>query len=455
MSLRARLTLLVAVCVAAAVVAASSVAYFATQDRLVSAVDDTLEQRATFEAARPVFSGGRRPPGDHDFSEIPGVASIDIVQVIGSDGSILDASENQDVLLPVDDQDSAVAAGSAAAFFRTETIDGEEYRIYTAPTSGGEAVQVARPLREVNGTLADLRNILLLVSAGGVGAATILGLVVAHRALRPVARLTSAAEHVAATQDLSHSIETRGSDEIARLGASFNTMLAELNASREQQRRLVADASHELRTPLTSLRTNIEVLAAADDLPAEERRQILNDATFEIAELTKIVAELVDLATDLRAEEREHTDVRLDEVVHDVVRRARRRTGVEIELDADPTVVVGNHDLLERAVHNLIENACKWSPPERPVEVSVRDGRVEVRDYGPGIPAEDLPFVFDRFFRSADARAKPGSGLGLSIVKQIVEAHGGIARVERAAREGTRAWFSLPPVDVASPGSAS
>jgi two-component system sensor histidine kinase MprB len=450
MNLRMRLTVLVALCVAGAVVAVSFLAYFATEDRLVSSVDETLRGRASFEAAK--FTPGDSPFHREESGERgPGIASVDVFQIVGSDGTVLGAPPGQDIGLPVSDRDRAVAAGTDDAYFRNVTVDGDEYRVYTAPKGSGVAVQVARPLDEVNATLEDLRWILIVVSAAGVGAATVLGLVVAHRSLRPVAELTAAAEHVTATQDLSHSIDVKGSDEVGRLAASFNTMLQELNASREQQRRLVADANHELRTPLTSLRTNVEFLASTGDLDPAERREVLDAIKVETEELTKIVSELVDLATDPRADERVREDVRLDELVAAVVERARRRSGIGIELRAEPTLVAGNPELLQRAVTNLVENACKWSPPDQPVEVSVRDGMVEVRDHGPGIPAQDLPYVFDRFYRSAGARSTPGSGLGLAIVKQIVEAHGGIARVDNAG-QGTRAWFSLPTIEIdASP----
>jgi two-component system, OmpR family, sensor histidine kinase MprB len=444
MNVRTRLAILVALCVASAVVVVSFLAYFATKDRLISSVDATLRGRASFEAARPTTSEGPfiRPDGG---PRGPGIASVDLFQIIGDDGTVLGTPPNQDVALPVSERDRAVAAGSARSYLRTVTVEGEQYRVYTAAKSRGEAVQVARPLEEVNATLSDLRWILVIVGSGGVAVATLLGLVVSYRSLRPVAQLTAAAEHVATTQDLSHSIPVRGRDELGRLAASFNTMLQELNASREQQQRLVADANHELRTPLTSLRTNVEFLATSEGLETEQRA-ILSAITFDVDELTKIVSELVDLASDPRADERVQVDVRLDELVGVVVERARRRSGLRIELQAEPTLVVGNPELLERAATNLIENACKWSPPDLPIEVTVRSGVLEVSDHGPGIPAGDLPYVFDRFFRSAEARSTPGSGLGLSIVKQIIEAHGGAARVD-SAPSGTRASFSLPAVD--------
>ena len=452
MSLRARLTLLVALCVAGAVILISLVAYFATRASLVDQIDETLQGRASFVGGRPVPGGGFSPggPGDDDGDDRrgEGIASIDVFQVIDAEGNVLDFPQDQDVVLPVSDEDKAVAAGTSGAFFRTVSVDGEEYRVYTSPIRANLAVQAARSLDEVNNTLDQLRNILFVVSIAGVGVAAVVGLVVAHRALRPVSKLTLAAEHVAATQDLSHTIDVKQNDEIGRLAASFNTMLTELDASRQQQRQLVTDASHELRTPLTSLRTNVEVLARADELPPGERKQILDDAQFEINELTKIVAELVELATDVRIEERERADVRLDDVVRSVVERARRRTSLRIELEAQPTLVVGNAELLERATANLVDNATKWSPREGMITVSVRDGAVSVRDQGPGIPVQDLPHVFERFYRSEDARSKPGSGLGLAIVKQIAQAHGGSVRAENMPDGGALVGFSIPPVQM-------
>jgi two-component system sensor histidine kinase MprB len=199
------------------------------------------------------------------------------------------------------------------------------------------------------------------------------------------------------------------------------------------------------------LRTNIELLARGDDLPQAERALILRDATFELEELTKLAGELVELASDARAEVQDFQDVRLDQLVAAVTQRAMRRTGLRIELDATPTLVVGNYGLLERAASNLVDNACKWSPPDAAIEVRVADGRLTVRDHGPGIPPDDAARVFERFYRAETARATPGSGLGLAIVKQIIEAHDGRAWVEAAPGGGTIAGFELSAVPVEIP----
>ena len=258
-------------------------------------------------------------------------------------------------------------------------------------------------------------------------------------------RLTEATEEVTATRDLSRRMADEGADELGRLAASFNTMLAALEDSARSQRRFVADASHELRTPLTSLRTNIDVLARADALPPEEREQLLADVAEQLAEMSELVAELVALD---RAEEApaDLEDVRLDLLAAEAIERARRNSnGVTFTPDLQESTVRGVQGSIERAVGNLLDNAAKWSPPEGDVEVSVRDGEVVVRDHGPGIDESDLPYVFDRFYRAPSARGRPGSGLGLAIVRQVAEAHGGSVAVERPEGGGTLVRMRFGP----------
>jgi len=215
-------------------------------------------------------------------------------------------------------------------------------------------------------------------------------------------------------------------------------MLAALEESSRAQRQLVADASHELRTPLTSLRTNIEVLARGDELAKADRERLLEDVVEQIGEMTSLIGELIELARGERGEEAPE-DVRLDLIAEGAVERARRnRPNVSFTTDFEEATVYGAPSTIERAVANLLDNAAKWSPPGGEVEVGVRAGEVSVRDHGPGIAEEDLPYVFDRFYRARTARGLPGSGLGLAIVKQVADAHGGQVLAERAEGGGTR-----------------
>jgi two-component system sensor histidine kinase MprB len=284
------------------------------------------------------------------------------------------------------------------------------------------------------------------VTLAGAAVAVGLGAAVTRATVRPVAKLTAAAERVTATGELDHRIPSEGDDELARLATSFNTMLAALERSRDAQRQLVADASHELRTPLTSIRANLELLERARDVPASERAAMLAGARDQLEELTVLVGDLVDLARPGAQLVEQAEDLRLDELVGEAVERARRHSGAdkEFRVDAAPCLVRGSRARLNRAVSNLLDNACKWSPPGGVIEVGVRDGEVAVRDHGPGIPEPDLPHVFDRFYRAPSARGLPGSGLGLAIVRQVAEAHGGSAHAERAEGGGARLRLRLP-----------
>ena len=213
-------------------------------------------------------------------------------------------------------------------------------------------------------------------------------------------RLTEATENVTATGDLSERIDAGGRDEISRLATSFNAMLGALEESTRAREQLVADASHELRTPLTSLRTNIEVLAGDRELPPGERERLLSDVVEQLGEMTNLISELIELA---RGEQppAQLEDVRLDLVAADAVERTRRnRPGISFKTDFAESLVHGVPATLDRAVGNLLDNAAKWSPPGGEVEIAVRGGEVTVRDHGPGIDDEDLPYVFDRFYRA-------------------------------------------------------
>ena len=442
MSFRARIAVSASVAVALTVVLASVLVYIVAREQLRAPVDEALELRAAEMSRHPlgVFDapgGGSFLAVRPEFGEARGY-----VQLVRSDGSVL-LPPRQDLQLPVDDDVRAVASGDGSAFWKDLEVDGTHLRAFTFAYGPDAAVQVARPLTEADKSLEQIGLFLLLIAAGGVVIAAGLGLLVARAALAPVTKLTETAEHVTETRDLSQRIDVTGRDELSRLAASFNTMLAELEESTRAQRQLVADASHELRTPLTSVRTNIEVLATDRALPPGERDRLLTDVVEQLSEMTTLIAELIELA---RAEQQtaEPEDLRLDLLVADAVERARRnRPGVGYTAKLEVSIVRGHPTTIERAVTNLLDNAAKWSPPGAEVEVTVRDGRLAVRDHGPGIADDDLPYVFDRFYRARSARGMPGSGLGLAIVRQVAEAHGGEVVAEQAEGGGTRMVLDL------------
>jgi two-component system sensor histidine kinase MprB len=317
------------------------------------------------------------------------------------------------------------------------------------------AVLVVKNLQEMNRALDRLRLILILVSLGAVGLAAAIGRLVSNATLAPVQRLTAAAERIAETGEPSERVPEGGHDELAALGASFNTMLAALEESLETQRRFVADASHELRTPLTSLQTNIDVLRGDVALDPEQRHRLLDDLHRESQEMRALIAGLLELArTGAQLEKR---PFQLDELVEDALERARARfPSLSWQTDRlEPTAVDGYPDRMERAVWNLLENAGKWSADGGSVEVTLAAGELRVRDHGPGFADEDRPLVFERFYRSADARAMPGAGLGLAIVREVAEAHGGTVAAENAPGGGALVRLSLNGAAHAGSGEKS
>jgi two-component system sensor histidine kinase MprB len=450
-SFRRRIALAGAGAVAVAILLALGIAYAVVRTELRSQVDDRLRRVAEapmkdvmrvrlaespkslpIPRIRASLAGGAEPLS----------GSGRYVQLVSSDRVI--PPEGQAALIPPDQRARRLAATGRGSYFSDIEVDGVHTRVFTRAVEQGLVVQTAQSVEDVDEAIDRLALILGVVGLGGVGLAGGLGLVVTRTAARPVRELSEAAEHVARTRDLTRRIDASGDDELSRLAASFNTMLEALERSMGAQRQLVADASHELRTPLTSLRTNVEVLAGANgSLPPAERRAMLHAVVGQLEELTGLVEDLVDLARDGEREQ-EIEPVRLDLLVTDTVARARRlHPGREIRTDLDETVIDGSPRRLDRAVSNLLDNAAKWSPPDAPIDVTLRDGRLVVRDRGPGFDTEDLPRVFDRFYRARAARGLPGSGLGLAIVRHVAEAHGGTVTARNVTGGGAEICLLL------------
>jgi two-component system sensor histidine kinase MprB len=448
MSFRRRLMLACAAAVALAVVLAAGLTYWFVRDTLRDQVDASLRGAERMTEQRPPAVKQRILGTERASVPAAGTSALDgpvlFVQFVTQGGNVRVPSGEEPASLSNAGDVTEVAKGQRGSFFADVERDGHDLRVYTTRIDGGGALQVARPLDEVNDTLGTLRFGLGVIVLLGIAAALGLARLATRAAVRPVSDLTEAAEHVARTRDLTRRIEREGDDELSRLAGAFNTMLEALEASQRAQRRLVADASHELRTPLTSLRTNLEVLGRSG-LGAEDHARLRADVIAQLEELTLLVADLVDLA---REEEpvAEREALRLDELVAAAVERAERHApGVRFATDLEPVVVDGVRSRLDRAVANLLDNAAKYGAPGTTVEVTLRDGELTVRDHGPGIADEDLPFVFDRFYRAPSARGRPGSGLGLAIVRQAAEAHGGSVQAARAPGGGAVLRMALSP----------
>ncbi|NEB75418.1 HAMP domain-containing histidine kinase, partial [Streptomyces sp. SID14478] len=447
--LRSRIALLVALAVAAAVAAVAVTCWFLTRDQLSAQLDDKLHTEAasisTAQLENIVGNCNSKDPA------IPRGLPGPTIQVISVDGA--ECTSSGDPHIPVQQADLDVANGVlTSARHTTDDASGKPMRVLTlgvkrggpsGATLPGVAVSVATPVKEITEPLATLAWVLLAVGGIGVLGATAAGLWIARTGLRPVDKLTDAVEHVARTEDLTVRIPVEGDDEIARLSESFNSMTASLASSRDLQQQLIADAGHELRTPLTSMRTNIELLTRSEEtgraIPPDDRRALMASVKAQMIELAALIGDLQELSrSGLNGSDGPLKVVSLHETVRTAIERARLR-GPELTIDAElaPWYVRAEPAALERAIVNLLDNAVKFSPDKGTIEVRLMRGTLTVRDHGPGIPADELPYVFDRFWRSPTARALPGSGLGLSIVARTVEANGGEVALAAADGGGT------------------
>ena len=452
MSLRLKIVLALTLLACGATAAIGFVSYRSTQHELEETVDKSLDAAARSVQGRAELG---QPDGDDDdlggggpnngrpgHEERPRSFEQVLYQVIDSSGTVLLAGQSYQ--LPVSDRDVAVAAATdpnERVRYDVE-IDGEPYRVLTVKSEFG-AVQLARSLQESQKSAERILGSTLLSVAVVALLSALLGWLIARQVTRRLSRLTVAAGEVANTGRFDVDVPVDGADETGQLGRAFSGMLAALSASKREQHQLVQDAGHELRTPLTSLRTNVSVLRRRyEQLSPDSREQLLQDLDSETRELTDLVNELVELATDRRDDEAVQP-VRLADVAERAAARARRRFGRDVIVTADETMIEGRPNGLERATQNLIDNACKFAP-DGPIEVSIARGVVRVRDHGPGLVADDIPHLFDRFYRSVEMRSKPGSGLGLSIVKSVVEQHGGTVHAGNAPGGGAELGFTLP-----------
>ena len=428
LSLRWRVMLLAMSMVAMVVVLMAVAVYAVVSRALYDDMDNQLHSRA-----RLLIESGSLFTDPS--KAIEGTAYSDVNAMLVNPGRSIYTANQEGQTLPLGEPEKAVILGELWMSKRSVN----QQRVLALHLSNGSSLLISKSLVPTDQVLKRLGTVLLIVGGIGVAVAAMAGGAVARAGLRPVARLTEAAERIARTDDL-RPIPVFGSDELARLTEAFNTMLRALAESRERQARLVTDAGHELRTPLTSLRTNVELLMAsmapgAPRLPDEEMEGLREDVIAQIEELSTLVGDLVDLTRD-EAGVIIHEPVDMTEIVDRSLERVRRRRN-DIEFDATlmPWQVYGDGGGLGRAVLNVLDNAAKWSPPGGRVGVRLTQidpvhAELVVIDQGPGIPPQERRLVFDRFFRSTSARAMPGSGLGLAIVKQVVLKHGGTLRVE-------------------------
>jgi two-component system sensor histidine kinase MprB len=442
-TLRNRVSVAAGVGVLVVVAAVSSVLYFSYAASLRSRVDAAL-----VDAAQQAVSIAQRIKQSHagskstpDFSKPVSVGSVEVQLFPGPV-----AAGQPTRFGPFDNRDVAVAEHAQDAYFANAHDGGQQFRVYIAAMPGGGLVRTSQAANADNGALRDAALLLagLTVAAAGVtyGAARL----TAGRILRPIGQLTAAAEHVAQTRDLTTRLDSTGTnDEVGRLGSSFDTMLAALHESVAAQRQLVADASHELRTPLTSLTTNLDLLEDGAGLADPQAPALVRAAREQARELDQLITDLLDLARYHESAPHRET-VRLDLLTSEAVHRVRQRTAhAPIIADLQPCLVHVDPAGVDHAICNLIDNAIKWNPPDGAVRVVVENGKVSVTDHGPGIADEDLPHIFERFYRAPAARGMPGAGLGLAIVARVAQANDATADV-RTGPDGSTFTLAFPPL---------
>ena len=447
MTLRNRVAVAAAVGVLVVVAAVSGVLYFSYAASLHSRVDaalvDAAQQASTI--AQNIKQSAGKSQSAPDFTEPVIVGSV-AVQLIPGPVAVGQPSQ----FGPLDNRDVDVANQVQPAYFADASDGGNQFRVYTAAMSGAGLVRTSRSADADNGALRNAALLLagLTVAAAGVtyGAARL----TAGRILRPIAELTAAAEHVAQTRDLTARLRSAGtSDEVGRLTTSFDTMLAALHESVTAQRQLVADASHELRTPLTSITTNLDLLEDGAGLADPQAPALVRAARDQAGELDQLITDLLDLARYHESTPHRET-VRLDLLTDEAVRRMRQRVpDAAIDTELHPCLVHVDPAAVDHAISNLVDNAIKWTPPGAAVRVVVEDGQVSVTDHGPGIADEDLPHIFERFYRAPAAQGMPGAGLGLAIVGGVAHANDGTVAV-RTGPHGSAFTLAFPP----SPGAA-
>jgi two-component system sensor histidine kinase MprB len=438
MSLRARLTVVIAVLVALATLAVAIAAFQTTRRQVYLELDRSLAQVAGVADGDGIRGMGR----------MRGLAALDVgdgtvAQVVRADGQVQVLAGEEPAVVPSRVLDQA-RDGRTLSF--PTRVGGDAYRAVARPLGEDAVLVVAADVADQVRVLRVLLARITLIGVTVAGLAAAAGWLAAGALVAPLRRLTAAAEHVSATGDLDVPVRTDAADEAGRLSRAFDEMLAALRASQAQQQQLVDDAGHELRTPIASIRSNAEVLRRHPDLDAGTRARIADDLIGESAELTTLVNSLVDLA-GVSATAEDPQPVEMAELVRGAVRRLPPEQRARVVVSGAASAVLPPSQV-QRALVNLLTNAVKFDPSGAPVEVTVtrQDGWVDVgvRDHGPGIATGDLPHVFARFYRADSARSTPGSGLGLAIVADVAQRTGGTVTAATHQDGGAVLHLRLP-----------
>lgn len=461
MSLRQRLVMLQVV-LAGALALVGLLVIESMQRALMSDADDILAVRAASVAAEVQAMQGRPsrsgiPAGlrlDPRFAEEVGGSGV-YVQVSTPDGNVVRTSRNlSGGQLPVVTAEH-LPAKSDDGVFSTVTVGADRIRLLSlrvGPSTDPMAVvQVGVSLHQIDTAIRGLVRLIVLGGGAGLLGAMLATWLLVGRFLAPLERIARTAEYIAESGDANTPVPSASGGEVAALSRSLNRMVDRLRGLIRSQQQLLADTSHELRNPLTVIRTNLSMLRR--DLPETVRSEIVDESEAEAGRMSRLVSDLLLLAQLDTGQGIEQAPVRLDQVVPSVVgavRNAYPDRIITVRLPVVPAILLGDSDRLRQVLSNLLENAIRYSPAETDVDVSldVAGDHVElaVQDRGSGIAPDHLPHIFDRFYRVDKARSRStgGAGLGLAIVREIVEAHGGTVSASSEPGRGTRFSVLLP-----------
>lgn len=451
MSLQVRLTALTGVLTSSAILLFALVFYVVLQDNLLEETDGRLHERA--DLVTRMVSGAAT--ADVGSAHVPPLVEFDspgiYVELIGPDGQVRAASPHlRGGRLPSAPALDAAARGGRTAIATVTAGGDEQLRILVRPGAAGGRLVVAESLEPLERTLMQARTLLLVCGVLALALATGGAAILTRRALRPMARLTGAAATIAVTGHYHERVPAAAQrDEIGQLAATVNQLIATVERTLGQQRQLLADTSHELRSPLTVVLANLNLLRR--DMGQAAHDICLGEATAEAQRMRRLINDLLLLARADAEQAIVRAPVPLGRVVADTVARAARQMPAHpMRALVDDLVVIGDDERLTQLLRNLIENATHHTPAGTAIDVRLvrreRAAELSVADNGPGIAAEHLPHIWERFYcvDKAHSRALGGAGLGLAIVKYIAEAHGGSVHVASEPGAGTTFTVSLP-----------
>ena len=455
MTLRLRLTLLYIALLAAALAATGITGYLIASHRIYASLDSslTLRAQAVAGALEPLGADLSQVDIEKNRNELDDLSSPDLLfQVRDTDGSVLYSSaQPPSGSLPPPDDTRALVGG-----FSTKDVRGQETRILYQPLlidgSRQATIEVGESLSGAEGAVSEIRDVIVVGSLAALLATAVLGYTLSGRALQPVRNVSQVARDIEETADFTRRLDqSAGEGEVRELVTAFNAMIERVEQTLAHQKSFLADSSHELRRPLSVLQTNVDILSRPN-LSQAERERCVEEVRAEAQVMRKLIADLLMLA---REESQSIQRVRVDfsAVCERALARIKQEGAHELTEEIESGVVVlGDGERLDQMVGNLLDNAVQYTPREGRVVLGLHrsNGRaqLEVKDTGPGIKADEIAHVFERFYRGESARANrpAGTGLGLAIVRYVAEAHGGTVSVVSEPRDGTKFVVELPIV---------